>query len=310
MSGIGASHAKIIIIGEHSVVYGYPAITIPIKNIPVIARMQITDEEFSTIESRFFSGNIQDLPEELTGIKELIFSLDKKLNLNNSHYNLRIESEVPIERGLGSSAATSAAIIRCFYQFFQKRLTHEELIQEINISEKIIHGQPSGVDAVSVVANSPLQFEKNQMPKNIDMNITGYFVIADTGIQGKTGEAVKDVRDLVENDSSFETYLEQLGQLTNQTSQALAINDLDQLGIIFNQAQQILMKLTVSSPEIDHLVKIANNNGSLGTKLTGGGRGGCVIAITKTLPQAQLLSEILETKGVTKTWIQPLNTYN
>ncbi|MGR3741783.1 mevalonate kinase [Companilactobacillus sp. DQM5] len=310
MNGIGRSHAKLIIIGEHSVVYGYPAITIPIRNIPVIAKMESIDSNESIIESRFFTGSISALPKRLTGIKELIINLDEKLNFNNTKYNLRIESEVPIERGLGSSAATSAAIIRCFYQFFQTRLTKKQLIKEINISETIIHGHPSGVDAVSVTASDPLWFQKDQLPKSIDMNITGYFVIADSGIRGKTGEAVNDVKKLIENNpDEYNKYLKNLSQLTKKTSTALAINDLNKLGQIFNEAQKNLRNLSVSSPEIDNLIKIANLNGSLGTKLTGGGRGGCIIAIAKNLTQAQMLSEILENNSAIKTWIQPLNVY-
>lgn len=310
MNGIGRSHAKLIIIGEHSVVYGYPAITIPITSIPVVAKMNSTIEE-SRIESRFFTGKLSTMPENLEGIKVLIDKLDDKLNSNHIKYNLRIESEVPIERGLGSSAATSAAIIRCFYQFFQKRLTKTQLINEINISESIIHGQPSGVDAVSVIASSPVWFEKNKMPENIDMNITGYFVIADSGIHGRTGETVADVKKLLtQNPQAGNEILKDLGKLTKDTSLALATNNLKKLGDNFNKAHDNLRKLHVSSAEIERLVSLANNNGSLGTKITGGGRGGCIIGITENLEQAQMLSEILESDIAVKTWIQPLNIYS
>lgn len=310
MNGIGRSHAKLIIIGEHSVVYGYPAITIPITSIPVIAKMNSIDDE-SRIESRFFTGKLSAIPSELVGIKVLINKLNDKLNTENINFKLRIESEVPIERGLGSSAATSAAIIRCFYQFFQIRLTKTKLIEEINISESIIHGQPSGVDAVSVIASSPVWFEKNKMPENLDMNITGYFVIADSGIRGRTGETVADVQKLLNNhpEEGNEILLD-LGKLTKETSTALATNNLTKLGDIFNQAHTNLRKLQVSSEEIERLINLANNNGSLGTKITGGGRGGCIIGITETLDQAQMLSEILESDIAVKTWIQPLNIYN
>ncbi|GKQ42678.1 mevalonate kinase [Companilactobacillus sp. RD055328] len=311
MNAIGRSHAKLILIGEHSVVYGYPAITIPITSIPVIVKMESIKTEESIIESRFFTGKIIDIPEHLKGIEKLITNLDKKLNTKNIKYSIRIKSDVPIERGLGSSAAASAAIIRCFYQFFQKRLTKTLLIEEINVSESIIHGQASGVDAVSVTANAPLCFKKGESPVNIDMNITGYLVIADSGIRGKTGEAVADVKQsLKDNPEQYSQYLKNLGELTTEANTALAVNDLTTLGKIFNNAQLNLSKLGVSSNEIDKLIEIANNNGSLGTKLTGGGRGGCIIAVVESKIKAQLLSEILENNSAIKTWIQPLNVYN
>lgn len=311
MNAIGRSHAKLILIGEHSVVYGFPAITIPITSIPVVAQMEALDSSESTLESRFYSGKINNIPKELQGIHELINNLDKKLNKSQIGYNLRIESDVPIERGLGSSAAASAAIIRCFYQFFQNRLTKQQLIDEINISESIIHGQPSGVDAVSVISNSPIWFEKDHQPQSIDMNISGYLVIADSGIRGKTGETVRDVKKLMStNPIKYQNHLDSLGELTKQTSTALATNNLNKLGTIFNEAQKNLSALNVSNSEIDNLIELANNNGSLGTKITGGGRGGCIIAVIKTELQAQMLSEILENSTAIKTWIQPLNVYN
>ena len=308
--GTGRSHAKVILIGEHSVVYGYAAIALPIKSIPVKVSM-LEVSESSNIQSRFFSGLISELPHNMIGIQELIYKLDSDFNQSKTNYSLQIESDVPIGRGLGSSSAIATAIVRCFGQFFNQKMSYDDLLKYINISETIIHGSPSGIDAVTVSSDLPVYFKKGQEPQQIlNMNISGYLIIADSGIRGNTGEAVSHVQSEITNNPEKNSYLEDLGKLTEETSELLSTNKVRTMGKVFNQAQIDLKELGVSTPQLDYLIDEANLNGSLGTKITGSGYGGCFIGLTEEYENAKMLSEVLENKGAVRTWIQPLDVYH
>ena len=115
------------------------------------------------------------------------------------------------------------------------------------------------------------------------------------------------VRELLATEpQTTQNRLEHLGQLTKRAQQLLSRDDADELGRVLNLAQDELSELNVSDESLDHLIRIARQNGALGAKLTGGGRGGCMFALTKTALGARRLAGILKDHGAVATWIQPL----
>ncbi|MCD2255840.1 mevalonate kinase [Agrilactobacillus fermenti] len=306
-SGLGTSHAKIILIGEHAVVYGYPAIALPLPSVQIQATIR-TAKVDQTIHSRYYDGPIQGAIAELSGIRRLIQHLLLHFDAVDQAFDLTIKSQLPAERGMGSSAATAIAIIRCLFDFFKKPLTHQLLLQWANFSEHIIHGNPSGLDAATASAQTPIWFVKAQVPQELKLNVPGFLVIADSGIKGKTGEAVRLVAQHVRDmPNHYRPKLAALGTITTKVKIALAKADIEDLGQLLTAAQTNLQALGVSSNQLDKLCQVALANQALGAKLTGGGQGGCMIAVTKTAAQAQRLSNALQTAGATQTWIQPLS---
>jgi mevalonate kinase len=303
--GIGTSNAKIILIGEHSAVYGEPAIVIPITSIRLTATVVPAEDQL--IDSRYYTGPIKQAFKNLAGIKALIETILQRLHQIDATFKLTIDSQLPSERGMGSSAATAIAIIRAFYAYFDQPLSRHTLLELAAISEKITHGNPSGMDAATTSATAPIWFVKGHQSHDLPINTSGYLVIADSGFKGQTGPAVATVRERM-NDFPQETkvFIHQLGKLTYQARQALANNELPRLGEIMSHAQVILQTLGVSNTLLDHLIFVAQKNGSLGTKLTGGGRGGCLIALAPDQATAQHLITVLKAEGVTQTWLQPL----
>jgi Mevalonate kinase len=102
--------------GEHAVVYGYPAFAIPLLSTPVIVKMKQSQE--NSLISKYYAGKIENIPDSLSGVKYLINLLDQKLNESQVHYSISIDSGLPIERGMGSSAAIAAALTRAFVRLF------------------------------------------------------------------------------------------------------------------------------------------------------------------------------------------------
>lgn len=305
------SYAKIIWFGEHSVVYGKPAIALPLYNVDVHTSLT-TETSGQTIDCRYFSGPIDEMVDNLKGVSVLIHQLLTIFNAQKINFHLKIESKIPSERGMGSSAATAVAIVRVFFKLFEAPLTRNRLLELANIEEKITHGNPSGLDTATASSEVPVWFVRHQLNEQIDFNLSNAFmVIADSGIKGKTGEAVSMVHDrLIDEPETATPLINQLGQIAKAARQALGSTDEVKLGKLMTQSQYDLAKLGVSTKALNAFCQIAIKNGALGAKLTGSGLGGCMISITQNQVAAQKVATALRKAGATQTWIQPFKNYN
>lgn len=306
--GIGTSHAKIILMGEHSVVYGQPAIALPLPSVQLSVTLSSRQNNQRIIKSRYYHGSLENLPSSMIGIKKLIDTLSARFNDHETGWDLKIESQLPAERGMGSSAASAIAIIRAFFDYYDEPLDRTLLLQLADVEEQITHRSPSGLDAATVSSDKPLFYVKGRIGVPIEMNLDASLVIADTGKKGATKEAILAVKDELKNNSEkAEEHIKHLGELVNQTKGYLAQNDIVKLGDALNFAQTDLAALNVSDPSLDHLIHVARDNGALGAKLTGGGRGGCMIALMQTAMGARRLASILKENGAHDIWLQPLD---
>ena len=218
------------------------------------------------------------------------------------------DQRFPAERGMGSSAASAIAIIRAFFDYYDEPLDRTLLLQLADVEEQITHRSPSGLDAATVSSDKPLFYVKGRIGVPIEMNLDASLVIADTGKKGATKEAILAVKDeLKNNNEKAEGHIKHLGELVNQTKDYLTQNDIVKLGDALNFAQTDLAALNVSDPSLDHLIHVARDNGALGAKLTGGGRGGCMIALMQTAMGARRLASILKENGAHDIWLQPLD---
>lgn len=303
---VGVATGKIILIGEHSAVYGKPAIAIPCTAVTATTTITPTDQNI-TIQCALYNGLIDDIPPLLNGIKLVINETLSFLNVENTTLHITIDSNIPLERGMGSSAAISISIIKALFRYFNAQPTPHDLFQLSELSEKMVHGNPSGLDASTIISQEAVLFQKGHAVQPFSFDVGAFLIIADTGITGQTKVAVEKIAQLQQNDTNtHHKLMTQLENLTHQTKLALENKSVTKLGNIFNDAHSVLQQLGVSHDVIDALVSISLNNGALGAKLTGGGLGGCLFALADTYEKANDISTILLQAGSKKTYIQPI----
>ena len=296
--GIGKSHSKIILIGEHSVVYGYPAIAIPLKKIEI----ECTIEE---AKSNFFY-------DETDTLSVAIFTALKYLKKENAKIKYKITSQIPQKRGMGSSAAVSIAAIRAIFNYFGENLEDELLEKLVNTAEIVAHKTPSGLDAKTCLSDKAIRFVKNKGFSYIDLNLDAYLVIADTGIYGNTGEAIQNVKNL---GSKVELSLKKLGRLTDEMTRILTgnienkeekIKKISKIGEIMTTANTELGKLNITIEKTELFVKTAIENGAAGAKISGGGLGGCVIALAENLEIMEKVKNGFTKCGAENIWVEKI----
>ena len=287
--GVGQAHSKIILIGEHAVVYGYPAISLPLLEVEVTCKVVPADRPWRLYEEDTLSM--------------AVYASLEHLNIKDACIRCEIDSAIPEKRGMGSSAAISIAAIRAVFDYYEAELPHDVLEILVNRAEMIAHMNPSGLDAKTCLSDQPIRFIKNVGFTELEMDLSVYLVIADTGVYGHTREAIQVVQSKGKDALPF---LHALGELTQQAEDAIRQKDAEKLGQILSQAHLHLKEIGVSSPEADSLVETALSHGALGAKMSGGGLGGCIIALATNLTQAQELAERLEEKGAVQTWIESL----
>jgi len=272
---------KAILFGEHAVVYGRPAIAIPILDLRVIA-MVISNGDGLWIDAPDLGERYSVDPARTDDPLALAVQLALQhadVGMNQS-FIVRVESELPVGRGLGSSAAVSAAIVRAVARHFGYELSPAEVSALVYETEVLQHGTPSGIDNTVIAYEQPVYFVRGQPIERFTVREPLHLVLGDTGVMTPTRETVGDVRAAWEQDREhYEALFDAIGAVVDEAREAIARGDHAEVGRLMDENHALLRELRVSSPELDHLVAAARNAGALGAKLSGGGRGGNMIAL-------------------------------
>ena len=309
----GKAHAKLILGGEHSVVYGTPAVVLPVP-LSVIAKVAKNEESDHTwIRSKLVVGNDREPSSLLDGYFRMIQQIQKLCHVPKSDRALNIEimSDIPIRSGLGSSAAVANAIAIAVFKFYKGNVPKDLLYQVVHIAECYAHGNPSGMDMIATSENTPIVFKRNLSNLNKPFHFkkvptagTYYFVTGLTGIEVMTKTVVEKFAQTL-NQNCEDDYLYGLYDFDAVVSKMLAalkFGNLKALGEAMNDNHQLLMQYGVSSPALDRLVSTAISSGALGAKLTGKGVGGAMIALCDTLEAANTVKQSLLNQGANKSY--------
>jgi mevalonate kinase len=287
----GRAAGKIILLGEHAVVYGRPALA---AGLGLGLAVEVTEG----------AGPIRcesDRPELATDARpaRLVAEAAAALDIAPRDLVVRVRSELPAGAGLGSSAALAVAVVRALAGAAGRVLGRDELLALGRRLEGIFHGQSSGIDPAAAMSDGGLfRFTRGEPPDIVPLrSARGVPLVVALGEAARsTGSAVGGLRARWEAERPrYERLFDQVGAVVEDGTKAIEAGDLVALGYAFARNQELLAEIGVSAPEVETRVAAARRAGALGAKLTGGGAGGAVIAVA---PEPERVAAALEREGV------------
>jgi len=301
--GLGSGKGKAILFGEHFVVYGLPALAAGIASETTAKVTRVRSIGWKLVYNRPAMPGYKEKKYEEQ--KQSIENMLKHLNIDTTKmgFQIDLEGNLVCASGIGASAASCVAIARALSDDFSLNLNDEQINETAYIGEMGYHGTPSGLDNTASTYGGLVWFERDLSggpPKfeSLKLQKPMHLIIASTGITASTKVVVGDVRAKKEEDPDwFETISKQYNQLVHDAKDALLQLDITKVGALMNKNHELLQQLTVSCRELDVLVTIARQNGAIGAKMTGTGRGGNMIALAPDEVTVKQIAEALEIEG-------------
>jgi mevalonate kinase len=275
---------KVILFGEHAVVYGQPAIAVPVTQVKATATVDaapagsgLTIVASDLDERIVFAQAAQNDP--LAAAAQATLSY---LSASEPDAILTIKSAIPISSGLGSGAAVSTALTCALAKFLGHPLEPAEVSKLVYEVEKIHHGTPSGIDNTVIAYEKPIYFTRGEPVERLNVGEPFTLLIADTGKPSPTKKIVARVRRAHERETAhYDALFDQIGDIATEARSAIESGDIETLGPLMDENHELLIELGVSSSLLDELVETARLTGALGAKLSGAGQGGNVIALVE-----------------------------
>jgi mevalonate kinase len=309
--GNASAPAKVILFGEHFVVYDSPAIlaainkrisasahTLPDDKDKIIIRSDIgvsgeyRKGEFNVLEGGPETRRVLD-PLYWT-IKQVLQTRDKKIGIQIS-----ISSKVPIGIGLGSSAAACVATVAAVDSLFQAKINRQKICNLAIQSESIIHKRTSGADChISTFGGMIQYYSKSKSFKQVEKKGSLSLVVASTGVKHSTADLVTVVKRFKDNNKIlFKNLAKQACEICLEALTAIESNRYDKIGELMNENQIILQQIGVSHHKIHDLIEICGKAGAIGTKITGAGGGGAVIALAANKQESTNIASRIKLAG-------------
>ena len=296
---------KVILFGEHAVVYERPAIAIPVTQVRATATVEtaLPGSGLTLVAPNVGKSlSLATAPQDEPLAVAARLTLDH-LSTPEPDATLTVSSTIPIASGLGSGAAVSTALVRALATFLGRTLEPAEISALVFEVEKIHHGTPSGIDNAVVAYEQPVYFVRGQPVERLTAGAPFTLLIGDTGARSPTKKVVEHVRRGQQREPAhYDALFDQIGDLADEARRAIESGDVDALGPLMDENHALLIELGVSSPKLNDLVETARFAGALGAKLSGAGRGGNMIAlveddfaeeVTQSLREAGAVSVIL-----------------
>ncbi|MEM2935656.1 MAG: mevalonate kinase [Candidatus Bathyarchaeia archaeon] len=304
MSVTASSPAKIILFGEHFVVYGEPALVTAIDKRAYASAELRSDERIYVSSadlgiSGYFLNEIFQAeyggPKARVKLEPIRIAVQRILNLAKKEegVNVKVHSSIPVAAGLGSSAAVAAAAAGSVGQLLGVKVSQDDIFQAALEAERFVHGTPSGIDPAIATYGGVLLYYKGKGHTCLKVEGDLPLVVGNTGMERSTGEMVAQVRKIRERHPSiFNPLIKAGGKIVLCAMEALKRGDLNTLGELMNINHAMLSAVGVSNEALDRLVHAARKAGALGAKLTGAGGGGCMIALSHPEKLGRIVEEI------------------
>jgi mevalonate kinase len=280
---MGCAPGKVILFGEHAVVYGYPAIAVPVSEVSAKAMVEDGPAGQGVVvvapdlDRRVVVGEAPDNDPLACIVRG---SLKAMRRTTAPDVTITVTSTVPIARGMGSGAAVSTAIVRALAHHLHFWLPSQAISDLVYDAEVIYHGTPSGIDNTVIAFEKPVYFVKEVTREIFWVGQPFLLTVADTGIASPTREVVGDLqRRYLADMDRYRPVFERAGEIAVKARAAMAQGMIGLLGQLMDQNHELLQRMGVSCRELDRLVTAAREGGALGAKLSGAGWGGNMIAL-------------------------------
>jgi mevalonate kinase len=300
--GKGSGYGKVILFGEHFVVHGVPGIVSAIDSstdaIVTKAKSGLTvKDDRKTAKGYSEEKRLQQIESIERMLKAM--ELDSKTPLD-----IWIGGSLPGFSGLGASAASSVAIARAINEEFSLNLSNDRINQIAYEAEIAYAGNPSGIDNTAATYGGLMWFKKNpaggqDLIERLKIQGPVEIVIGSTGKVANTKAMVEGVAERRKaNPAKYDPLFSQAEDIAVAGRRALEAGTLEEVGELMNENHKILQGIGVSSVELDHLVEVALNQGAIGAKLTGGGGGGCMVALTPGKDLQEKVANAFKAEGL------------
>lgn len=300
---------KIILLGEHSVVYGRHAIAAPLS-LAIRAEVTRPAAENELVIHGWDSDPAAHNPAGAALAKKVAALIAHRLGVGDARIRVDVYPEVPRASGLGASAALAVAVIRSVVHSFNLSFSEDQISALAFECEELVHGTPSGIDNTVATFGRTILFRKTDDGNVIDdltISTPIPIIVGLTGVRSLTADTVGRVHDgWQKNPQHYEAIFSEIDGLVLTGVDALRNGNLTELGEVMNLNHGLLNALGVSSPELEGLVDLARRSGALGAKLTGGGGGGAMIAIAEP-DRIHNVASTLDTAGY-QTYLTELRT--
>ncbi len=281
MKSKASAPGKVILFGEHFVVYGVKAILCSINKRVTVTAEKTTDKKIfinSEIGNLILEPN-KSISEINSRLKPFYYLANKVIKNQNTGIQIKIDSEIPLGVGLGSSSACCVAGAAAIFKLFGD-ISKEEILELAIEAERTIFENTSGADCTVCVYGGIMEYDKKQGFKKIEDEPNFQLVIANSNIEHSTESMVSEVKTFtIKNKEEFSKLLEQELELVEDVLKLLKENNTIKLGEKINQNQKYLETIGISNNQLRKMIEIGQKT-SFGAKITGSGGGGCIFAIT------------------------------
>jgi len=300
--GKGSGFGKVILFGEHFVVHGVPGIVSAVDSTNDAKVTRIGEKITIKDERKGAKGYAEKKKlQQLESIDRMLKAMG--IELGTVSLSIWLGGNLPGFSGLGASAASSVAIARAIAEEFGKDLSNEKINAIAYEAEKAYAGTPSGIDNTAATYGGLLWFKKNMSggPNTIEklsIRKPVEIIIGSTGIVANTKAMVEGVAERKKkNPQKYDPLFKEAEELSFTAKKALQEFDLRKVGELMNENHRLLQEIEVSCKELDYLVDLARAQGVFGAKLTGGGGGGCMTALTPGKELQEKVAKAIEKEG-------------
>ena len=281
MKSKASAPGKVILFGEHFVVYGVKAILCSIdKRVTVTAEK--TNERKISINSKIGKLDLEpdkSIFEINSPLKPFYYLANKAIKNENSGIHIEIDSEIPLGAGLGSSSACCVAGAAAIFKLFGE-ISKEKILEYAIEAERTIFENTSGADCTVCTYGGIMEYDKNNGFKKIEDEPNFQLVIANSNIEHSTQSMVSNVKEFEnKNKEKFSELSELESKLVEDVLKLVKENKIDEIGEKINQNQKYLETIGISNNELAKMIKTGQES-SFGAKITGSGGGGCIFALT------------------------------